>query len=110
MKYVLVLLVSFGLFSCNTTKAVKEYDQVEETANDGKLLGVIRISGKGCSPIIEATENGELIKMYPVNLDESLKTDGLKIKFNYLPSKAMQPENCVIQLRVISVENVEPYK
>ena len=110
MKYIFILIAGFFLSACKTSEATTEYKQVEQTANDGKIHGVIRVSGKGCSPIIEATENGELVKMYPVNLDESLRVDGLKIKFNYLPSRAMQPENCTFQLKVVSVENVEPYK
>jgi hypothetical protein len=48
--------------------------------------------------------------MYPVNLDESYKSDGLKIRFTYIPSRAMQPDACTFQLKVISIENVEPYK
>ena len=103
-------MLGISSLACSSAKEVIIDQQQEETAVDGKISGVIRISNNGCSPIIEATENGELVKMYPVNLDESYKSDGLKIRFTYIPSRAMQPDACTFQLKVISIENVEPYK
>lgn len=110
MKYFLISIVCFGMIACKTSKEVDNYEQIEQTASDGKVTGTIKVSNSGCSPIIEVQEAGDIVKMYPVNLDESLRINGVKIKFNYLPSRAQQPESCTFELKVVSIENVEVIK
>lgn len=110
MKYIFIVAISLSLFACQTTKEVSQLAEVEQTAADEKISGVVRAMYKGCSPLIETTIDGELVKLYPVNLSEKFQVDGLKIKFNYLPSRAQQPESCTLITRVVSVENVEVVK
>lgn len=106
MKYMFILFC-MSMISCKSTQETQSFVQKEEIANDGKVTGIIKITDKGCSPIIEAEENGVSVKMYPVNLPEDVMKSGIKIKFNYLPSRAPQPDACVMELKVVSVENVE---
>jgi hypothetical protein len=109
MKYLIISFLFISMISCRTAEQVSEVS-AEQTAVDDRMSGIVRVSYKGCSPIIEATENGELVKFYPVNLSDKMKVDGMKIKFTYIPSRAQQPETCTFQLKVISIENAEIVK
>jgi hypothetical protein len=92
-------------FACSITKEtpvnpVKEVKIVEEKTEEAKepeiLVGKVRVSseGEGCPLYIEAYRNGEMFLLYPLNLIEKYRIDGLKIKFTYTESKAPLPDNC----------------
>jgi hypothetical protein len=84
-------------------------DQVVENVEDGFTVGMVRITDKGCFCYLEVNENGALLKMYPVNLDEKYKKEGIRLKFTYNVSRAMQPENCFVD-KVVALENVVELK
>jgi hypothetical protein len=104
MKYILIFAILVAIFSCSTAKETpvnpeKELEIVEEKIEEIKdeiLVGKVHVSneGEGCPFYIEAFRNGEMFLLYPVNLIEKYKIDGVKIKFSYIESKAPLPDNC----------------
>jgi len=74
-------------------------------SDDLMTKATVKVNSTGCVLYLEAEENGEKVSMYPVNLDDKLKIDGLVIRFTYHPSKAMQPENCLVD-KVVALDSV----
>ncbi len=73
------------------------------------IQGTVRLNTPGCPVMIEVI-NGDLFSTaYPVNLDRQYHKEGLKIKFDFAPSRAPSPESCTAD-KVISVSNVEILK
>jgi hypothetical protein len=109
MKIVFLALTLILVASCGTQKEAVQSNEnssnVEQTANDGMIVGIVRMNPKGCPLYLDANENGEEITMYPVNLDEKFKKDGIRIKFTYTPSRAMQPEECNVN-KVVALDSV----
>lgn len=70
--------------------------------------GMVHVS-KECGVVITITENGSELNLYPVNLSDEFKKDGLLLTFTSLPSRAMQPAGCSVD-RVVSVDNVKKLK
>jgi len=104
MKTVILFSVLFFSISCSTQKEIIENRTFESEAVQ-IVKGTVYISEEGCPVFITAKIDGALVKMYPVNLEEQFKIDGLKIKFSFNLSRAMQPENCKVD-KVVSLENV----
>jgi len=104
MKTLILFSVLFYSVSCSTQKELVD-NGADSLETIQMIKGIVHLNNEGCPCFIEAIENGKTIKMYPVNLEESFKVEGLKIKFSYNLSRAMQPENCNVD-RVVSVENV----
>lgn len=105
MKFILIFPILAVAFSCSTAKETplnpeQEVKIVEEKIEEVKepeiIVGKVRVSkeGEGCPLLIEAFRNGEMFILYPINLIEKYKVDGLKIKFTYTESKALLPDNC----------------
>jgi hypothetical protein len=105
MRFILIFAILAITFGCSTAKETpvsteKEVKIVEEKIEEVKepevLVGKVRVSkeGEGCPLYIEAYRNGEMFLVYPLNLIERYKLDGLKIKFTYTESKALLPDNC----------------
>lgn len=100
------LLLSCGTTAKTTNTVTEVGSNAESVANDDVTSGIVRTQYKGCPVLIEITEDGQMVKLYPVNLDESFKVDGMKIFFTYTPSRAQQPESCTLINKVVSLENV----
>ena len=103
MKTMYILLIASSLISCKSLKNA-------EGISSGTTLkdGVIHIS-KECGVVITIKENGSELKLYPVNLSDEFKKEGLHISFSSLPSRAMQPAGCSVD-RVVSVDKVKKTK
>ena len=104
----LTIIVLLGL-SCKAHKDAKS----NTPSNDGSLIGIVHVNENNC-PVylaIDQTNNPGVVlpfqKAYPLNLKDGMKKKGLKVRFTYTSSKAMQPEGCgaevVIQLETITV-------
>jgi hypothetical protein len=78
---------------------------LEET----KIVGTVRVSDSGCPLYIDAIDGDKKIKMYPVNLNENLQKEGMRIQFSYTLSRAPQPAECQVE-QVVAVSNVTPYR
>lgn len=123
MKFILIFSVLAATFGCSTAKETsvnpeKEVKIVEEKIEEVKIeevkkpeiiVGRVMISkeGEGCPLLIEAFRNGEMFILYPLNLIEKYKVDGLKIKFTFTESKALLPDNCKADV-VGVLENTSP--
>lgn len=107
MKMIRVFLFLFLLTACGVSIEQPFVEQrAESIASDGEVIGVVCVSLKGCPVLIETTIAGEIFRFYPVNLGDEYKVDGLRITFNYSPSRVMQPKGCTLIDRVVVVENV----
>ena len=104
MKTFILFSVLFFSISCSTQKEIIENGTFDSEAVQ-IVKGTVYVSQEGCPVFITAKIDGALVKMYPVNLEEQYKIDGLKIKFSFNLSRAMQPENCKVD-KVVSIENV----
>jgi hypothetical protein len=105
MSLVVLLLVA----SCKSAEVVatENKDIMEEVSEDGAVSGVVYVSLKGCPVLIIVDSGADQKRLYPVNLPQEFKVDGTKILFNYIPSRAMQPDGCTLIDMVVSVENVQ---
>ena len=107
MNFTYIFLILFGLVACGTSNEVILVESgAESIESDGKISGTVYMSLKGCPVLIETTMAGETFRFYPVNLGDEYKVDGLRITFNYSPSRVMQPKGCTLIDRVVVVENV----
>lgn len=73
------------------------------------IEGVVRLDRPGCPVSIDMTKGDLFMTLYPVNLDRQYVKEGLKIKFNYTPSRAASPESCTADM-VVSISDVEIIK
>lgn len=109
MKYLSILALALIIFSCKVGEEIVEaQDQVEdvaETVEDTRVIGLVHTSPTGCPYFIEAKTDDGPLKMYPINLEDKFKVDGLRLKFNYNVVKASQPAGCDTD---IAVELIEP--
>ena len=104
MKIFPVFLITIFLSSCGNSAEVIE--EVAEVIIDGiQVYGTVKVNRNNCPVYIEAIEEGEITRMYPVNLDDSFKVDGQKINFDYTISKAKQPLDCPVD-KVVTVYKV----
>ncbi len=108
MKHFLIVLIVLPFLSCaNKKKSIEAKDEssTKTEQSEQKLIGKVLLNDN-CPFFIETHENGETVRMYPVNLADQYKKQGCKIQFTYLPSRAMQPNQCEVD-KVVVVENVE---
>jgi len=78
-----------------------------------KYVGIIHVNEGGCPwyIAIPGTLNPgiklDFSSVYPINLKDGMKKKGLKVKFSYTLSRAMNPSGCtadaVVQLDTITV-------
>lgn len=94
MKIVIMFFALF-LFACGTQKNSK--------LESNQSRGIVELS-EHCT-IIHSEIEGKPITMYPVNIEDKFKKEGLKIQFDFALSRAAQPTNCIVD-RVVSVSNV----
>ena len=77
--------------------------------------GTVHLNNNGCPYYIEINKclvsNLEYLgkTIYPIQLDDKFKKDGLKLKFNFTTSRAMSPTDCLVDY-VVSLENVSVSK
>ena len=73
------------------------------------IIGIVRLDRPGCPVSIDMTKGDLFMTLYPVNMDRQYMKEGLKIKFNYTPSRAASPESCTADM-VVSVSDIEIIK
>jgi len=116
MKYVVIMSALLIGFSCaNHKEKVNEIESHEELVNkeedsitspeNYRVIGLVHVSETECPLYIEAKLTNGAVNMYPMNLDEKYKREGMKIKFAYELSRGAQPENCELDM-VVSVSDV----
>ena len=119
MKALLTSSLLLLLLACSTPKEIVVYtDNVKPvesnevvdnaattTANTMRVIGTVRTTERGCLAYIDAQTNSGNAKMYPVNLDDRFKKEGMFIRFTYALSRGMQPRGCECN-QVVSVSDV----
>ncbi|MFT5822791.1 MAG: hypothetical protein ACI8ZM_004048 [Crocinitomix sp.] len=114
MKSIIVLSVLFLATACGNQKETmqekeaieQEIEPVTEVVNENyRVVGIVHISETDCPIYIETKLKDSTVNMYPMNLEEKYKRDGMKLKFDYALSRGAQPENCDIDM-VVSMSDV----
>jgi hypothetical protein len=111
MKIILLSLLVLGIeLSCRTTPGKMTTNDFE---TKGSYLGKVHVSKNEACPIYITIEGVfskssivEFHTLYPVNLANKFKKNGIYLQFNYTPSRAMSPEGCNTDA-IVSLENVE---
>lgn len=89
----------------STSEPEEDVDNdVEETRNY-RVVGIVHVSATDCPVYIEARLENETVSMYPMNLDNRFKKEGMKIKFAYTLSRGAQPTSCDIDM-VVALNDV----
>jgi hypothetical protein len=104
MKFIIIFSCLLILVSCKPSKVFVSENQINtslEVSDEPveKQKGKVRESDD-CPPMIETYEDGKLVILYPVNLADSLKHNGVKLLFTYTLSKAQHPLNCKLDKTV----------
>ncbi len=113
MKHIIVLGILIFTFACGSHKeSTHETEAIEEeiidandTSENYRVVGIVHVSETECPLYIEAREKDKTINLYPMNLDEKYKKEGMKLKFEYAISKGAMPANCNADL-VVSLTDV----
>ena len=104
MKYILIISILFSLFACgNSKKATNDIPKM--TAENYRVIGVVHISETDCPLFISVEDQGKSFTLYPMNLEDKYKREGMKLKFSYAASKGAQPSNCNADI-VVSISEV----
>jgi hypothetical protein len=115
MKSILLLSVLFLAAACgNRKETMQEIDSVEEEIEEAveeaqenyRVIGIVHIDEPDCPIYLETKLKDKTVMMYPMNLEEKYKNEGMKLKFDYALSRGQQPENCDIIDMVVSMSDV----
>ena len=96
-------------FADASTTASENEPEVSVMPIDTRIVGTVHVSDSGCPLYIDAINGDKKSKMYPVNLNENLKKEGMRIKFSYALSRAPHPAECDAE-QVVTVSDVTPYR
>ncbi len=107
-KLILFLLL---ICSCRSAK-----NQISDQSKGSTIYtGTVHLNNNGCHYYIEINKclvsNIEFLgkTIYPIQLDDKFKKEGVKLKFNLSLSRAMSPSDCQVDY-VVSLENVSVTK
>jgi len=125
--YGLVIAVAIGIFSCGhgknslppiekiseeTTETIdndtSNWGTVDIITEDEYSYGTVKDFSKtdGCGFVIELNDpNSSLRILEPFELDKQFQVDGLKIKFNFTPSR--RPSVCTTPSTPITINAIE---
>ena len=98
-----------GSSTDNTTEVTNSDAEENAAPQENLAYGTIHITDSGCKVYIDTKDGDREVKMYPVNLEDKFKKDGLRIKFGWDQSRAPQPAGCDANM-VVSVKDVTPYR
>lgn len=85
--------------SCSTKNSKVPTPDFQEISATGFV-----INKNGC--YLLQTENEEF---YPVNLEEQLRVDGLRVKFRYISTQSQPTQNCN-EFQSIEIKEIIPYR
>ena len=125
MKRIAIILIAVGFIAAcgnskdsattaansnsNSTENSNSNSNSNENANDSNngenlVLGFVRTSDEGCPLYIEVRDRDGL-KVYPTNLEDKFKVDGLLLRFSFGRATSPAPETCE-GVSAVSVANV----
>lgn len=101
-QFIIGAFVLIGFISCRTQQeavngvsSTTEEQTKEVIPATDRLVGTVHLSDDACPVYIEAKmNNGKMASMYPVDLEDKYKVEGMQIRFTYTLSKVAQPEGC----------------
>ncbi len=116
MKIIIIAaLVLFTLGCANRKEKMQENESHEELMNkteeqnstelENRVIGIVHVSESDCPVYIEAKLTDHAVNMFPINIEDKYKVEGMKIKFTYELSRGAQPENCDVDM-VVSLSDV----
>ncbi len=110
MKYSILASLISVLCSCGTIK--NQNPNSESKNNFAPFTGTIHLNESGCPYFIDVEQvlvsNWSSYlgkKLYPVQLEDKFKKNGLKLNFNLTVSRAPSPADCQIDY-VVSLSNL----
>jgi hypothetical protein len=114
MKLIVVSLFLISLCSCCASRKASEnkMSNVEETQTevmteikaDIRYVGTVHVAETGCPLWIEVKDSANVFNVYPVNLEDKFKNEGMRLRFNMITSRAPQPQGCSVQHAVVVSE------
>ena len=95
MKFIIVALSVLGFFSCTTTKTITQKNSTMERdiLAEERVIGIVHLN-ESCGALITAQVGNREVILYPNNLDEKFKKEGMKLKFFFLNSSMPIPKEC----------------
>ncbi len=93
------LFIILFLNACSVNLPKTELMENREIQGFGFVL-----EKEGCYLLQTATE-----EFYPVNLEEALLIDGLRVKFTYTHITSQLPHNCA-QFKPVEIKEIIPYR
>jgi len=109
MKKILPIFLGLLMVNCKSNKSAHS---LSVKGFSDTCIGIVHVNEEGCPLFINISEElnpGKAIdfhKIYPLNLKDGMKKKGLKVKFSYTLSKAMNPEGCTADA-VVQLESIE---
>lgn len=91
-------IIGFGILfvllsaSCGETKAVQTEEKEKE-----EITGVIATvttdyASEGCAALLEIEEDGEMVLLWPIELEDRFKVDGKKVQIVFHSSRIAQTD------------------
>ena len=95
------------MIGCASRKTANQ-SQPDVAGVTAKYQGKI-VKSEGCGYVIQTTIDGEKVSLFAVNLSDEFKKSNLKVRFDFVDSRAMLPENCKAT-KVVVAENMSKLK
>lgn len=95
MKFVVISIIALGFLSCTTPKKVTKENLLleQEILAEERIIGIVHLN-ENCSALITAQVGDREVILYPNNLDDKFKKEGMKLKFFFLNSSMPIPKDC----------------
>ncbi len=95
MKFIIVAISVLGFFSCTTPKTITQENPTMERdiLAEERVIGIVHLN-ETCGALITAQVGDREVILYPNNLDEKFKKEGMKLKFFFLNSSMPIPNGC----------------
>lgn len=95
MKFIIVAIIVTGFLSCSTPKVIpQETPPMErDILAEERVIGIVHLN-ESCGAVITAQVGDREVILFPNNLDEKFKKEGMKLKFFFLNSSMPIPNGC----------------
>lgn len=110
MRFSVIIFSAILLTACgsskNSIKKVKPKEETSNTPKNNRVIGIVREQSKGCGFCIQTEiEPGVTKFLFPLNLEDTFKQEGTKIKFEFAINRKLKPSGCTADL-VVKVYDV----
>ena len=100
MKFIILAIIALGFLSCTTPKTITQENPPMERdiLAEERVIGIVHLN-ESCGALITAQVGNREVILYPNNLDEKFKKEGMKLKFFFLNSSMPIPNGCNAAVR-----------